>query len=685
MTIQRFFILFFLLSTPITSTNAQNAPNPFASYTFFFEGYPEEDSINCHTFFGLGRDSFRQLTINHLLSKPDTLFWEKNTKKSDHHNYYWLCFRLINRTRDTIRRTLITHHCFDYMTLYSIDNHTVVDSIVRGRFPPLSIKNAVFYQKTFDLQIPPQSQKDFYFHYYSPVKNENKDSVFLLSPKKLEDRYLRELDYHDYDNKFNSFLFTFLVMVMLTSLTQYYIFPKDRSFLYYMGYLFSLFLYYINNTNIYYHSYSVLDFSRPHYYFLEIVFSYACYGFYILFIIQFAETKISHNTSNILMRIAMVSWVSLTLIYWFIMYYKNPASAQYLFMLTKVAFLFVGFYSFYFIIKYGKSTWNGFIYVGSACLLFFALRGIIETTTSVLNFYPNNWFSTLDDKYRFVSIRFGVILESIFFSIGLIFKGKQLSKEQHLKELSWQQQYIEQLETSQKWQLKYQTELEEEIAIKAAQLSNLEKKQAIEQTRSQIAQDIHDEVGMHLTKIILTSELAALSTNDSLKNKPFLASHIAQEARQVVSKLKEIIFIISTEQTTFYELQGYIREKTNEFWKDTPLSIRFDFPNNEQIKKEIPIEIKRHLLMIFRESQNNIAKHAQATQVHLTLKIIDEKHFIFQIKDNGKGFDLTEKNSFSKGLQGIYKRAESIGASATIESVMGQGTVVTINVKFSFF
>ena len=162
MTIQRFFILFFLLSTPITSTNAQNAPNPFASYTFFFEGYPEEDSINCHTFFGLGRDSFRQLTINHLLSKPDTLFWEKNTKKSDHHNYYWLCFRLINRTRDTIRRTLITHHCFDYMTLYSIDNHTVVDSIVRGRFPPLSIKNAVFYQKTFDLQIPPQSQKDFY-------------------------------------------------------------------------------------------------------------------------------------------------------------------------------------------------------------------------------------------------------------------------------------------------------------------------------------------------------------------------------------------------------------------------------------------------------------------------------------------------------------------------------------------
>lgn len=675
MIIKKYFILLFVVLICINPQNAQTPQNPFALFTFTFEGKPYEDSIDIQSFAGIGRDSSRQITIHTLLTQPKALTWQKNPNKINRHDYYWICFRLINTTKDTLKRFVWLPFSFDYIKSYKIKNNTLVASTIRGRLSPLSIKNAICLQKTFYIELPPQSQEDYYFNYYSLIKDNYPDSVFLFDQTRLFETHQRTLDHVEYDIKFNIFLFTFLIILILSTFIQYYIFPRNSAFLYYIGYLFFIGLYYLNKDIIHHRSMPTIDFLRPHFYLLDILFSYGCYAFYSFFIIKFSDAGKNYPLLIKWMHLFSVFLILLIPIHYVIMNYGSIAANHYLFIAVRVGILIL---SFNFFFKYGTNTFNTFIYIGTAFLLLFILRGSIETISELLGLYPNNWLIQVAKKHRFIGIKLGVIVESIFFFIGLIFKGKQLAKEQYLKELGLQKQYIEQLEISQKWQLKYQTELEQEIAVKATQLLNLEKKQAIDQTRRQIAQDIHDEVGMHLTKIILTAELATISTNDSLIKKPFLSTRIAHEARQVVSKLKEIIFIISTEQSTFYELQAYIREKTNEFWKDTNIVVQFDFPNNEHVKKDIPIEMKRHLLMIFRESQNNIAKHAQATEVLLTLKIIDTNRYIFSIKDNGKGFNIEEKSAFSRGLYGINKRSESIGASATIESVVGKGTLVEI-------
>jgi signal transduction histidine kinase len=670
-----FLCLFF---QPITAQQT----TPFDQFSYTFEGKPNEDSINVHTFAGIGHDSSRRLKIADLVSNPNALSWQINRSKSNSYVLDWACFRLINSTNDTIRKYLWMYN-FDYIKLYKVDNNRLVDSIIRGRFAPLNLENAVVEQRTFYIELPPKSQTDYYFNYYFEIKRYHTDSIFLLNAAKVKAAQQRHVDRESFDVKLDNFLFNFLIVLMFMTLIQYFIFPRNFAFLYYLGYLIFLVFYYFNYNNIYYRIHPQLDVLRPHFYFIEIITSYGCYVFYNLFIMQFSEVGKRYPNLIKYSRLFNFLWLILVPIHWFTIYYVSISASHYLFIAFRVIALMGSFYSFLLIIKYGKNKLNNFIFIGTSCLLLFVLRGTMETITELINFYPNNFFNNLDDIYPIIGIRLGVILESIFFSIGLIFKGKQLAREQRLKELGLQNQYIEQLEKTQQWQLKYQSELEQEIAIKAGQLAYFEKEQAIERTRSQIAQDIHDEVGGSFTKISLAAELAARQPHFDESEAKSRFEKLGADARVAAASLREIIFAIHPDYDNFSEMQAYFIEYTRHFWENTPIELVFDFEKNDQNPMVRP-DVKRQLLLIFKEAQNNAAKYAQAKMLYLTLKIIENDQYLMEIKDNGVGggpLSINAKNGHSKGISGMKNRAESIDAQLFIESEINIGTTIRVEGK----
>jgi signal transduction histidine kinase len=671
----------------IQSLKAQEVLLP-ALYSYTFTGEVNEDSLIVNTFAGIGRDSSRALTINNFVNNPSALSWQVNCPKSDAYVFNWACFRLINATNDTIKRYIWMEHTFDYMKLYKTINNVLVDSSIRGRFSPLSMKYALNHQRTFYIEIPPQSQSDYYFNYYYEIKRAFRDTIYLLNPTRLSDVHQRRLEFEDYEIRFDDFLFNFLIILVFMTLIQYYIFPRNFAFLYYIGYLFFLFLYYFNANNIYYRFYPQLDILRPYFYLFEIIASYGCYAFYNLFIMQFSDAGKHYPFLVKYSRFFNLLWLTLIPIHCLLTYYASTSVSHYVFITFRIIALLASFYTFSLIIKFGKSSLNIFIYIGTSCLLFFVLRGTFETITELLNIYTNNWLNNLDENYRIVGIRLGVLLESIFFSIGLIFKGKQLAKEQQLKELALQKQYIQQLESTQKWQEKYQTELKQEIAIKAGQLAYMEREQAVERTRSQIAQDIHDEVGGRFTKISLAAELASRQPDLSETEAKFRFEKLGEDARHAANTLREIIFAINPDYDNFAEMQAYFLEFSHNFWLNTRIEPVFDFEKSDNNPMVRP-DVKRQLLLIFKEAQNNAAKHAQASVVLLTLKIIEKDHYLLQIKDNGHGFDplsINEKNNgkngHSKGFSGMKKRADSIDAIFTVESVPNQGTTIRVEGQF---
>jgi signal transduction histidine kinase len=120
------------------------------------------------------------------------------------------------------------------------------------------------------------------------------------------------------------------------------------------------------------------------------------------------------------------------------------------------------------------------------------------------------------------------------------------------------------------------------------------------------------------------------------------------------------------------------------FWQNTPITPVFDFEKNQE-NPTIRPDVKRELLLIFKEAQNNAAKYANASIIHLTLKIVEKEYYLMEIKDNGKGFDplsIDEKNGHTKGVSGMKKRAENIHAHFEIDSKPNEGTIVRLKGKF---
>ncbi|OYT68936.1 MAG: histidine kinase, partial [Chloracidobacterium sp. CP2_5A] len=94
---------------------------------------------------------------------------------------------------------------------------------------------------------------------------------------------------------------------------------------------------------------------------------------------------------------------------------------------------------------------------------------------------------------------------------------------------------------------------------------------------------------------------------------------------------------------------------------------------------EISLEAKEALYRIAQEAMHNVARHAHATRVELSLLNADGA-LTLEIRDNGKGFDPAQPYPGHLGLKSMPERAAHIGGAFHIESRPGAGTVITVTV-----
>lgn len=86
---------------------------------------------------------------------------------------------------------------------------------------------------------------------------------------------------------------------------------------------------------------------------------------------------------------------------------------------------------------------------------------------------------------------------------------------------------------------------------------------------------------------------------------------------------------------------------------------------------------------IAQESLTNVARHAHASVVSITLNYSDYK-LSLQVRDNGKGFDpsvVSNKNVF--GLLGMRERIRALGGELRVDTEPGIGTTIFIEITIS--
>jgi signal transduction histidine kinase len=94
--------------------------------------------------------------------------------------------------------------------------------------------------------------------------------------------------------------------------------------------------------------------------------------------------------------------------------------------------------------------------------------------------------------------------------------------------------------------------------------------------------------------------------------------------------------------------------------------------------RQLHPEVEATLVRIAQEALSNVAKHARARRVGVTLSYIDDE-IVLDVRDDGAGFDSgTPPRSTSFGLRGMRQRAERLAGLLTIETEQGAGTAVSV-------
>ena len=184
-----------------------------------------------------------------------------------------------------------------------------------------------------------------------------------------------------------------------------------------------------------------------------------------------------------------------------------------------------------------------------------------------------------------------------------------------------------------------------------------------EKERQQIAKALHDEVAgdirmLHL-KLATNNHFEEAGKLDVIKENVRNLSHqLSSESFENVTFKDQIINLISD----FFESNISIKIK--------------EIDSVEWLK--INNSIKRTLFLSIRESIQNTQKHAQATA--LVLQFSETRKALFlTISDNGEGFDAAV-NKGGIGLKNMQERIEEINGVFFIESALGEGTTIHIQI-----
>lgn len=198
--------------------------------------------------------------------------------------------------------------------------------------------------------------------------------------------------------------------------------------------------------------------------------------------------------------------------------------------------------------------------------------------------------------------------------------------------------------------------------------------QMIQQVRNRIATDLHDDIGSTLTNISILTELSKRNGNNFKKSQAYL-DRISEEIDASGQALDDIIWSVNTNNDTLRETAARMRRYAAELFDARNIS--YELKMDQLIaEKKIMMEQRRDLFLIFKESLNNIQKHAAATSVSIYL-FIEKDNLKLHITDDGKGFDTTKPSS-RNGISNIKKRVSRWNGTVSIHSENGRGTTIDV-------
>ncbi len=210
---------------------------------------------------------------------------------------------------------------------------------------------------------------------------------------------------------------------------------------------------------------------------------------------------------------------------------------------------------------------------------------------------------------------------------------------------------------------------------------------AQEDERKRIARELHDETSQALTSVTLSlqaiigmAEIKDINDSEFMDKLRNTQAYAVRAGSDLVRLMKELRPTLLDELGMAAAINRYARNTL----ESHNINVSTKFEGTDQ---RFAPEIEVTLFRIAQGAIGNILEHAEAKNVSIDLKC-DAKECILEIKDDGKGFDVSKLTRVEPGGRGaglfiMRERTSMLGGMGNVESSPGKGTRIIAKVPIS--
>lgn len=227
-----------------------------------------------------------------------------------------------------------------------------------------------------------------------------------------------------------------------------------------------------------------------------------------------------------------------------------------------------------------------------------------------------------------------------------------------------------------------QSAIEENTALNA-QLLVQSRQAGVLDERQRVAREIHDTLAQSLAGILTQLQAADQTIGRTEQTRGHLGKAM-KLARESLREARQTVHAVASETMLEALLPEAIQQAADSFSEEHMITTTLTTTGDP---RPLHPDIEVALLRVVREALNNVAKHAQATRIGLTLSYMEDLITV-DVRDDGVGFNTAVRLSAAVprstagtdggfGLAGMRQRVQRLSGQLVIESQPGEGTAVS--------
>ena len=590
-------------------------------------------------------DSGRLLNFPEIQSKkftvPSTVFF-KTFNANPQQNYYWLRFSIQNNTDSTLR-PIIFCNALNYVTIYFVSPNQPLQKIEGGSLVDRN-KNISEEEQMYavlPLTLAPHQDGVAYVKMVQKTQEFFFTGIEIYKKDVFNNTIANYYFEHRHENVWGLLFQGFVLCQILYVLFQWIIIRR-KEYLYYFFYLLAILLFFLSKQEAY-SGESILFARHPLWsVYLNNTLQIGPYFLYYRFIRYFLD--IPRNHPNLNKWIIRTEYVLLAyLVFDFILVtttFDIQLQTRIFAYIISIVFIITAVFILYLLKK--KQTFIYFVLLGSLAVGLGNILGVVFT------FLMFNEHLQLHIGNTLIFSEIGIVIEILFFTIGLSYKNKLIEKEKAIS----QEKLITQLKENQ---------------LLTAKMLNV---------RNKISLDLHDEIGSTLSSISILSEMALHEKKET--ETASMLEEIKQNSIAVMERMDDIVWNINPNNDSMEKLFLRIKIFAAKLFEAKGINYKIDIDENVN-HIDVLMEYRQHIYLIMKEAINNLVKYSGCTEAAITVSVDNTTLSVF-IKDNGKGYDV-KKINFGNGLNSMKQRAEEMNAKIDMQSKNNQGTIIQLFVK----